>query len=172
MKDFHPIALCNVLYKLISKVIANRLKKLLPNIVFEFHPTFVRCRLITDNVLVAFEILHHMMCKHKGQIGEVTLKVDINKAYDQVEWNFLKNILLRLSFQDEWVDLVMLLVELVWFQVNFNGNLMDFFSPQRGLRQGDAISPYLFILHVEGLSSLLSQTQSMGIIYSWLKGLS
>lgn len=90
MKDFHPIALCNVLYKLISKVIANRLKKLLPNIVFEFHPTFVRCRLITDNVLVAFEILHHMMCKHKGQIGEVTLKVDINKAYDQVEWNFLK----------------------------------------------------------------------------------
>lgn len=80
--------------------------------------------------------------------------------------------MLRLSFQDEWVDLVMLLVELVWFQVNFNGNLMDFFSPQRGLLQGDAISPYLFILLVEGLSSLLSQTQSMGIIYSWLKGLS
>lgn len=80
-KDLRPIALCNVLYKIIAKVLANRLQKILPQIISEEQSAFVPGRNITDNVLVAFEILHYMKRKHSGQDGVVALKLDISKAY-------------------------------------------------------------------------------------------
>lgn len=84
MKDLRPITLCNVLYKILSKVLANRLKSILPGLIFENQSAFVPGQNVSDNVLVAFEILHFMKRKNYGQEGEISLKLDVSKAYDRV----------------------------------------------------------------------------------------
>lgn len=85
MTDLRLIALCNVLYNIIAKVLANRLKVILPDVISEIQSSFVLGRSISDNVLVAFETLHFMKMKNRGQEGDVALKLDISKAYDRVD---------------------------------------------------------------------------------------
>ena len=89
MSDFRPISLCNVNFKIISKVLENRLKQVLPQIISPTQSAFVLGCLIIDNVLVAYKTLHTMHSKNKGKKGTLALKLDISKAYDWVEWQFL-----------------------------------------------------------------------------------
>ena len=88
--DFRPISLCNVIYKIISKVIANRLKPLINSIISETQSAFIANCLITDNILIAFEFLHHMKNSCSGKKGFRAMKLDMSKAYDRVEWDFLE----------------------------------------------------------------------------------
>lgn len=113
LRDLRPIALCNVLYKILAKVLANRLKVVLPFIISENQSAFVAKRSITDNVLVSFELIHHMSRKKRGVGGEVALKLDISKAYDRVSWSFLRQRMKSLGFCDTWVDWMMLYVRTV-----------------------------------------------------------
>jgi hypothetical protein len=157
VKDFRPISLCNVVYKIIAKVLANRLKKILPYIISESQSAFVPGRLISDNILIAFETLHHMKLMKGNQQGYMALKLDMSKAYDRVEWAFLETIMLKMGFNVSWVSMVMECVRTVSYSVLINGEPRGFFHPTRGLRQGDPISPYLFLLCAEGLNALLAK---------------
>ena len=123
-KDLRPIALCNVLYKIIAKVLANRLQKILPQIISEEQSAFVPGRNITDNVLVAFEILHYMKRKHSGQDGVVALKLDISKAYDRVSWDYLRYRMRAMGFSDKWIKWVMLCVTTVSYTISFQGSMI------------------------------------------------
>jgi hypothetical protein len=111
-------------------------------------------RLITDNVLIAYECLYTIR-KQKVKHSFFALKIDMTKAYDRVEWNYLKGVLLKLGFNDRWVEMVMRFVTSVKYAVKVNGELTESFKPTTGIRKGDPISPYLFLLCAEGLSCLL-----------------
>ena len=95
VSDFRPISLSNVIYKIVSKVIVNRLKPLLDSIISETRSAFIADRFITNNILIAFESLHHMKNNCTGKQGFMALKLDMSKAYDRVEQSFLERILLK-----------------------------------------------------------------------------
>jgi hypothetical protein len=92
------------------------------------------------------------------------VKLDMHKAYDRVEWGFLEKIMLKMGFDQRWVDLILACVKIVKYKVRVNTMETNTVIPTRGLRQGDPLSPYLFLLVAEGLSSLLKGSESRGEI--------
>jgi hypothetical protein len=164
LKDLRPISLCNVLYKLVSKVLANRLKNILPGIIAPSQSAFVPGKLITHNVVLAYELTHYMQNKQGGHLGVETFKLDMSKAYDRVEWPFLQGMMRRLGFAESSVKLIMMCVTTVSYKISVNGHYEERILPTRGLRQGDPLLPYLFILCAEGFSSLMENAEREGHI--------
>ena len=166
VSKFHPISLCNVLYKIFSKMLANRLKKILPHIITKHQSAFTKDRLILDNILVAFELLR--LQNHKSTKGGfMALKLDMNKAYNRVEWTFLEKIMRKLGFNEKWIILMMLCVSIVSYSILINGTPNGYIRPTRGIRQGDPISQFLFLICLEGLHGLLTQSAMRGDIHGF-----
>ena len=151
-----------MIYKIISKVMENRLKLILSQLISLTQSAFVLGRLITDNVLVAYEMLHTMHLKKKGKKGALALKLDVSKAYDRVEWSILSRMMIKMGFLEVWVDRVMCCVSTPSFSIKINGKAYGNITPSRDLRQGDPLSPYLFLLCAESFTSLLAKAEMDG----------
>lgn len=163
--EFRPISLCNVVYKLISKALANRLKVVLSDVVAEYQSAFIPNRLIFDNVIAAFETVHCLKRRGWKSRQKAAVKLDMAKAYDRVEWSFLRRMMEIMGFPARFVDLIMNCVSTVSYSVLIQGKPFGRITPTRGIRQGDPISPYLFLLVAEGFSSLLRKAQRDNLIH-------
>jgi hypothetical protein len=146
--------LCNIIYKIISKLLANRLKPLLDKVISPFQTAFVPSRLIQDNSILAHEMLHTLKQK-RGRGGLMAINIDMENAFDKMEWPFLLAILKQLGFHDKWINWIRICISTTSFFVLLNGSSFGHFKPSRGLRQGDPLSPFLFIIGTEAISRLL-----------------
>lgn len=133
LKDFRPISLCNVCSKIVSRAITNRFRPILSKIIETSQSAFIPGRLISDNIIVGFEILHWMRSRSTGRCGYVALKLDMSNAYDRVEWNFLEQMMLRLGF-DYWTARVMNFITSVSFYFRVNQDIDGPIKPSRGMR--------------------------------------
>lgn len=152
--QFRPISLCNVLFKTITKTMGERLKKVMVKLIGPAQASFLPGRLSTDNIIVVQEAVHSMRRK-KGQKGWMLLKLDLEKAYDRIRWDFLEDTLIAAGLSETWTRWIMQCVSGPSMTLLWNGEQTQPFKPLRGLRQGDPISPYLFVLCMERLCHLI-----------------
>ncbi|GKV19445.1 hypothetical protein SLEP1_g29706 [Rubroshorea leprosula] len=163
--DLRPISLCNVIYRIIAKVLANRLKQVLSRVISVEQSAFLPGRWIIDNLLVAFEALHYMNSRWEQQRGWQAIKLDMSNAYDRVEWRYLEVVMVAMGFDERWTGLIMQCVSTVEYEILLNGKQACRIVPTRGLCQGDPLSPYLFILCAEGLTGMIKDAENKRLLH-------
>ncbi|XP_023634268.1 uncharacterized protein LOC111829408 [Capsella rubella] len=144
------------------RILCQRLKRFLPRIVAATQGAFVSGRLISDNILLAHEIVHALNLNADCDEEFIAVKTDMSKAYDRMEWSFLEELLIRLGFDIKWVQWIMVCVRSVSLSVLLNGIDYGFIKPERGIRQGDPLSPFLFILCAEALVHVMNRAEQEG----------
>jgi hypothetical protein len=163
VNQFRPISLYNISYKIIAKILANRLKSTLQKIISLPQSTFVPKRNIQDNSIIAHELLHSFNLK-RGKCDFMFLKTNMEKAFDKMEWKLILSIMQHLGFHVTWLQWIQSCISSPSFSILLNGGPFGLFSPSRRLRKGDPLSPFLFILGSELLSRLLLIEERQGKI--------
>ena len=158
---FWPIPLCNVIYKIISKFIANKMKPILSGLISKEQSGYVEGRQIMVNISLVQEMIHTL--NSRKNVG-MMMQLDLSKAYDKVNWNYLEAILRAFGFSNQWIGWILALIKSTKFSILVNGAPTDQFSPSRGLRRGDLLSPFLFVILMEGLSRLIHSVKEEGSI--------
>jgi hypothetical protein len=161
--QFRPISLCNFYYKIISKILVLRLRPILPKLIDPAQIAFAPDRWIAKNVVLAQKVVHtfHNIKRKKGNVG---FKLDFEKAYDSLEWDFILAMMWALGFDRKVVDLVHQCISTIQFTFLLNGTKSSSFTPARGLRQGDPLSSYLFIMCADVLERLINREVARGSI--------
>ncbi|MCH79404.1 LINE-1 reverse transcriptase like [Trifolium medium] len=154
LSDYRPISLLGCLYKLIAKVLANRLAKVMNSIIAPTQSAFLKGRNLVDGVLVINEVVD--LAKKTGKECMV-FKVDFEKAYDSVDWGFLEYMLQRFGFCDKWIKWIRACVFAGNLSILVNGSPTAEFNIQRGLKQGDPLAPFLFLLVAEGFGGVMKR---------------
>lgn len=154
MREYRPLACCNVLLKIITKILSNRLRPILEKVVSPVQGAVVEGRLSNHNVFLCQELLSKY--GRKGVSPRCTLKIDIQKAYDMLCWDFLQAVMEGLRFPAQFISWVLTCVTTVHFSVVLNGELEGYFPAKRLLRQGDPLSSFLLVLAMEYLNRMLA----------------
>lgn len=149
------------MYKIVSKILATRLNQVMHKIIADNQGAFIKNRWIAKNSILAHEVIHQVK-RSKGKGCLMVLKFDLKKAYDKLEWGFLDNVLATWGFNEGFRKLVVGCVRTVSYPFLINGSTAGNVSPSRGLKQGDPISPLLFILCAEFLTSLFNKEEAAG----------
>ena len=151
VKDFRPISLIGSLYKIITKILANRLAPVIGDLIHEVQSAFFSGRQIMDGPFILNEIMKWCSLKKKQAL---IFKVDFEKAYDSIRWDFLDEILVKFGFGGKWRQWIQSCLRSSRGSILINGSPTSEFQFFKGLKQGDSLSPFLFILIMESLISL------------------
>lgn len=141
--NYRLISLCNSISKVVTKLIVTRIRPMLPRLISPLQTTFVLGGKGVDNAIIVQEMIHYMS-KKKGSSGVMAIKIDLEKAYDCLEWSFIRDTLSLFKFPEDHNTLIISCVSSSSIAILFNEGALESFRPSRGIRQGDPLSPYLF----------------------------
>jgi len=155
------------MYKIIAKLLANRLRMVLPDLIDERQSAFIKNRHILHGILTLNEVVDEAIRRKKPAM---IFKVDFEKAYDSVSWSFLNYMLMRLGFCPIWRKWISVCLQTATISVLVNGSPTKEFVPSRGLRQGDPLAPLLFNIVAEGLTGMMREALNKDLYSSFLVG--
>ena len=167
LSEYRPISLIGCVYKIVAKLLANRLKKVMPNIIDKKQSAFISGRHLLHSVLIANEAVEEAKRCHKPCL---VFKVDYERAYDSVSWVFLSYMMRRLGFCPKWICWIEGCLHSATISVLVNGSPTNEFIPHRGLRQGDPLAPLLFNIVAEGLTGLMREALDKSLFSNLLVG--
>nr|GEV47220.1 RNA-directed DNA polymerase, eukaryota, reverse transcriptase zinc-binding domain protein [Tanacetum cinerariifolium] len=158
--DFRPISLIGAQYKIIAKVLANRLAGVIDSIISQEQSAFIKNRQILDGPLMVNEVIQ--WCKHKKS-KLMVFKIDFEKAFDTVSWDFLFKVMHFMGFSDKWINWISGCLHSSTSSILINGSPTREFNIHRGLRQWDPLSPFLYIIAMEGLHVAMEDAMAAGL---------